>query len=130
MKTHIGPMQQERTLHINTETEIVPVMLASFRETVALLSAVTAAIAIVMFSVWVAGMAIQNVFGAFTLGLGFIFLAMAVDNRGLTAVTQLVTGVALLVLALLHSTVSPDFMIASAVLMAMWTSALLFRYLK
>jgi len=130
MKIYTGPIQHHRRYHNTAESKLVPVMVDSFRETLALLSAVIAAIAIVMLSVWVAGMEIQNIFGAFTWGLGFVFLAMAVDGRESLAILQSVSGLSLLVLAWLHSTVSPDFVIASGILLALWVAATLFRQLR
>jgi len=130
MKIHSGHMQEHHRFHTRADSNIVPVVVDSFRETLALLSAVIAAIAIVMLSVWVAEMEIQNMFGAFTGGLGFVFLAMAVDSRESFAVLQSLTGLSLLVLAWLHSSVSPDFIIVSGILVALWVAATLFRQLR
>lgn len=130
MKTHTGPIQHHRHYHLTAESRLAPLMVDSFRETLALLSAVIAAIAIVMLSVWVAGMEMHSIFGAFTWGLGFVFLAMAVDSRESFAILQSLTGLSLLVLAWLHNSVSPDFIIVSGVLLAMWVAATLFRQLK
>ena len=130
MKIHSGHMQEHHRFHIGAESRLVPVMVDSFRETLALLGAVIAAIAVVMLSVWAAGMEIQNIFGAFTWGLGFVFLAMAVDSRESLAILQAVTGLSLLVLAWLHNSVSPDFVIASGILVALWIAATLFRQLR
>lgn len=130
MNIHSGHFQKHHRYHATTGSNIVPVVVDSFRETLALLAAVIAAITIVMLSVWVADMQIQNIFGAFTWGLGFVFLAMAVDNRGLMAALQAFTGLSLLVLAWLQSVVSPDFIIASDILVALWVAATLFRRLR
>ena len=130
MKIHSGHMQEHHRFYITADSNLVPVVVDSFRETLALLSAVIAAIATVMLSVWVAELAIQNIIGAFTLGLGFVFLAMAVDSRESFAVLQSLTGLSLLVLAWLHSTVSPDFIIVSGILVALWVAATLFRHLR
>lgn len=130
MKINSGHMQEHHRFHIGAESRLVPAMVDSFRETLALLGAVIAAIAIVMLSVWVAGMEIQNIFGAFTWGLGFVFLAMAVDSRESLVILQSVTGLSLLVLALLQNSVSPDFIIASGILVALWVAATLFRQLR
>ena len=70
------------------------------------------------------------VFSAGTWGISFIFLGMAVDNREPTAFFQLSTGLALMVLAWLHFTVSAEFMILSGVLVATWVSFELFRRLR
>jgi hypothetical protein len=130
MKIHSGHIQEHHRFHITADKSIVPVVVDSFRETLALLSAVIAAIAIVMLSVWVADMEIQNILGAFTWGLGFVFLAMAVDSQNSPAILQSLTGLSLLVLAWLHNSVSPDFIIASGILVALWVAATLFRQLR
>lgn len=130
MKIHSGHMQEHHRFHTRAGSRLVPVMVDSFRETLALLGAVIAAIAIVMLSVWVAEMEIQNVFGALTWGLGFVFLAMAVDSRESLAILQSLTGLSLLVLAWLHTSVSPDYIIASGILVALWVAATLFRQLR
>ncbi len=130
MKIHSGHIQEHHRFHIRADSNIVPAMVDSFRETLALLSAVIVAIAIVMLSVWVADMEIQSVFGAFTWGLGFVFLAMAVDSQDSPAILQSLTGLSLLVLAWLHNSVSPDFIIASGILIALWVAATLFRQLR
>lgn len=130
MKTHTGHYQQHRNIRDLAESRLVPVMVDSFRETLALLGAVTTAISIVMFSVWIAGTEMQSTYSALTWGLGFIFLAMAVDNRMSTAALQLMTGVALLVLAWLQSAVSVDFTIVTGLLVALWAAAALFRQLR
>ena len=130
MKIYSGHIQEHRRFHITADSNLVPVVVDSFRETLALLSAVIAAIAIVMLSVWVAEMEIQNMFGAFTGGLGFVFLAMAVDSKDSLATLQSLTGLSLLILAWLHGTVSPDFIIASGILLALWVAAMLFRQLR
>jgi hypothetical protein len=130
MKIHSGHIQEHHRFHITADKSIVPVVVDSFRETLALLSAVIAAIAIVMLSVWVADMEIQSIFGAFTWGLGFVFLAMAVDSQNSPAILQSLTGLSLLVLAWLHNSVSPDFIIASGILVALWVAATLFRQLR
>ena len=102
----------------------------SFRDTLALLGAVSAAIAIVLVSVWVTGTGMQSIFNALIWGLGFIFLAMAVDNNMSKAVLQVITGLSLLVLAGLQNMVSVDFTIAAGVVIALWIAAALFRMLK
>ena len=93
------------------------------------LGALTTATAIVLLSVWMAGVEISNMVDASTWGLGLIFLGLAVDNRKPTAIFQVATGMALLVLAWLQHTVSPDFTIVSGVLVATWVAVRVFRQL-
>ena len=130
MKTLTAPIRQDRQLQTATVQQPVPALNVSIREILALVSAVTSAAAIVLLSVWVAGMEVTAILGASTLGIGFIFLGLAVDNNEPTAFFQLATGVALLALAWLQSAVSPDFTIASGVLVAAWVAVSLFKRLR
>ena len=130
MKTHTGHYHQHRNLRELAESRVVPAVVDSFRETLALLAAVIAAIAIVMFSVRVNGTEMQSTYSALTWGLGFIFMALAVDNTVSTASLHFVTGLALLVLAWLQSVVSADFTIVTGMLVALWAAAALFRRLR
>jgi len=107
----------------------IPVVAASMRNIMALSWAALAAIAIITLSVWAAGAEISTYLGASTWALGFIFLALAVDNHGRKARYQLMTGLALLSLALLQNSVSPGFIIVSGVLLAAWVAGVLFKRL-
>lgn len=105
-------------------------MVASLRDIMALTFAGLVAIAVITLFVWAAGMEINTYLGLGTWGLGFIFLGLAVDNSGRAALYQLTTGIAFLILALLQNSVSPDFIIASGVLLATWIAVTLFRRLS
>ena len=130
MKTLTSQFNQHRELQTNTGQKFVPAVTASINEVLALFSAVSAATAIVLLSVWVAGLEMTDILGAAIWGVGFIFLGIAVDNREPGAFLQLTTGVALLVLAWLQTTVSPDFAIVPGVLVAAWVAAGLFKRLR
>lgn len=130
MKTLTAPIRQDRQVQTTTGLPTFPAMNVSIREILALLSAVISAAAIVLLSVWVAGMEVTAILSASTWGIGFIFLGVAVDNRDPTAFFQLVTGVALLALAWLQNAVSPDFTIVSGVLVAAWVAVSLFKRLR
>jgi len=95
-------------------------MAASLREILSLAVAVAVAAALVTLSVWLAGKATGPLLAAGTWGLGFLFLGLAVDSRGLRAVLLGVTGLTLPVLAQLQYHVSTDFVIVSGVLLAAW----------
>lgn len=129
MKT-LNTTFQETNVPTGTRQHIIPAVRLNMRAALALLSAATAATAIVFFSVWLAGMEINDIVGASTWGLGFIFLGLAVDNRKPVGILQLISGLALLVLAGLHSVVSADFTIGSGVLVATWLAVLIFRYVR
>jgi len=90
------------------------------RETLGLAVAVVVAAAMVTLSVWLAGKPVGPLLAASTWGLGFVFLGLAADSRGLRAVFLGITGLALPVLALLQDRVAPDFVIVSGVLLAAW----------
>ena len=130
MKTFTTPMQRDQKILTGAGQQIIPTVVVSTREVLAALSAITAATAIILLFIWVAGMETNNIAGAATWGLAFIFLGLAVDNREPTALLQFATGVALLILAVLHSSISPDFMIASGVLIASWLAVVIFRQLR
>jgi len=130
MRTYIAPIQDNRKIETTARAGILPTMDFSFREMLALLSALTTAIGIILLSVWMVGMGIDNILGAATWGLGFIFLGLAVDNRGPLALLQASSGVILLSLACLQNIVSPDFTIAAGVLLATWVAATIYRQLR
>ena len=127
MKSHPLPEIQDQRLQIISREKFIPHMAASVREIMAVLSAVTISIAIITLSVWVAGIEISNVLGASAWGIGFLFMGFALDNRGSKALAQWVTGVALLIFSLLQSSVSPDFIIVSGVVLAVWAAAAVFK---
>ena len=129
MKTLTAPIQQERKYQANHK-QLIPFMKVSIREIQALLSAVGSAIAIVLLSVWASGLGETAILSAGTWGISFVFMAVAVDNRGLKAFFALFTGLALMVLAWLQTTVSPEFLILSGVLLTSWVSIGLYRLLR
>jgi hypothetical protein len=130
MKTLTAPIQQKRQFQTENKLQFIPHVSVSIREVVALLSAVISTVAIILLSVWISGMEATAILNASTWGIGFIFLAMAVDNREPTAFFQLFTGLALMGMAWLQNTVSPEFVILSGVLVAAWVSMGLFQRLR
>ena len=130
MKTVNASIHQNLSLESFTTRAHLPAIVASMRNILALSSAGLAAIAIITLSVWAAGLEITMFLGVSTWGVGFIFLGLAVDNHGRAALFQLITGVVLLVLALLQNSVSPDFLIGSGLLLATWVAVVLFKHLS
>lgn len=130
MKTLTSPLQQDRRLQTSAGQQIVPAVTASINEVLAMLSAATAVLAIVTFSVWVASLEMSDVLSAGIWGTGFIFFGLAIDNREPKAFFQLVTGVFLLALAWLQTNVSPDYAIVSGVLVAGWVAASVYKRLR
>lgn len=127
MKTYSVHIDQNRAAGFFARLKLIPAMTASIREIMALMSAVLVAVSIITLAVWAAGMEINTYLGAGTWAIAFIFLGLAVDNRERTATLQMMTGLALLILALLQSNVSPDFLIVSAALVAIWVAGALFK---
>ena len=130
MKALTAHIQQVRDFQLTGREQFVPSVSVSMREVVALLSAVTSAVAIILLSVWATGSGLTAVLGAGTWGISFVFLGMAVDSRKPAALLQLSTGLTLMVLAWLQYRVSPEFMILTGVLMAAWVSVGLFKRLR
>jgi hypothetical protein len=64
MKTLTSTIQQNPEFPMTTGRNIVSAIAASLKEILALFAAVTAAAAIVMLSVWVAGQEINEILGA------------------------------------------------------------------
>lgn len=130
MKTFNVSIHDNLNLQSASSRGLIPAMVASMRDIIALTSAGLAAIAVITLSVWAAGLEINTFLGVITWGLGFIFLGLAVDNDGRVALFQLITGVAFLILALLQNSVSPDFIIVSGVILAIWVAVVLFKRLS
>lgn len=130
MKTLTTTILQNRELSKSAGSNLVPSLTSSINEVLALVAAVTVAAAIVLLSVWVSGQEINEVLGAGIWGVGFIFLGIAVDNRDPGAFLQLMTGLALLVLAWLQTSVSSDYAVASGVLVAAWVAIGVYKRLR
>ncbi len=130
MKTINASIHQNLKPQTVAPKGLIPAMIASMHDVMALTWAGLSAIAIITLSVWAAGMEINTYLSLSTWAMGFIFLGLAVDNYGRVALFQLVTGVAFLVLALLQNSVSPDFIIVSGALLATWVAVVLFNRLS
>ena len=130
MKTISLPVQQDQRFLTTAVKKVFKSMVTSLPAILALTVAGLVAAAIITLSVWTAGMNINVYLGAATWGLGFILLGLAVDNRGSAALYQMITGITLLVLALLQSSVSPDFIIGSGIILAAWVAMLVFNRLS
>lgn len=130
MKIVSTTIHQHQKLQSVAREKLIPAVTASLRETIALMVAVVAAIVIITLTVWMAGLGINTYLGASTWGIGFIFLALAVDNRGRIALFQMASGVVLLVLALLQNSVSADFIIVAGILLAIWLAVVVFKRLS
>ena len=130
MKTYPVSIQQAQLLQTGARRQLISALTVSSRKTLALLGAVTAATILVLLFTWLAGMVTSNLIGVSTWGLGFIFLGQAVDNCKWRAISHLSMGVALLGLALLQLTVSPDFTIVSGALVTTWVAVTVFRQLQ
>ena len=129
MKTLSAQIQQERKTPSFTTGRLIPVLASNLRNIMALTYAGLAAAVVITLSVWVMGMEISTFLGVGTWALGFIFLAVAVDNRGPLALSQVTSGVALLAVALLQNSLSPNFFLLSGVLLASWVAFAVFKRL-
>lgn len=120
MKTLTATMRETRELEKTADKRWLGSMAAILPEILSLAVAVVVAAALVTLSVWLAGRAVGPLLAACIWGLGFVFLGLAVDSRGLRAIFLGITGLVLPALALLQDRVSPDFVIVSGVLLAAW----------
>ena len=130
MKTYISPINQKPNSQSITTEKLISATVASVRDILALVSAVLAGAAVITLFVLLAGTDISPFLGATAWGLGFIFLALAVENNGPVTHSQVASGVALLILGVLQSSVSPDFIIVSGGVLAIWAGAWLFKRLS
>jgi hypothetical protein len=130
MKAFNASLQQPRQVQIIPAGKFIPTVAATAHEIMALLSAAILAATIVAVSVWFAGIEMTDVLGAGIWGVGIIFFGLAVDGKDPKAILQVVTGVALVVLAWLQANVSADYIIVSGVLVAGWAATSLFKRLK
>ena len=130
MKTISASTHQSLKLKSTASRKLGPVLSASMRNVMALTWAGVAALLLVALSVWAVGMDINTYLGASSWGLGFVFLALALDNDRKHARYQLMTGVALLTSALLQGILSPGFMMITAAILAVWLSGVVFRRLS
>lgn len=130
MRTYSASLPQHRQVQLTTGGQFIPAMAATGREILALLSAVSAAAAIVLLSVWVAETEMTYLLGAGIWGVGLVFLGLAVDSVEPKAFWRLVTGVILLGLAWLQANVSADYIIVSGLLVAAWVASGLFKRLR
>jgi hypothetical protein len=107
----------------------IPAITISVRDSLVVLSAAVLVSAFILLSVWVAGLDARNAVSAASWGIAIVFLAFAIDSRPRKAVLQSLTALALVVLAWLQLTVAPEWVIATAALLAPWLAASLVKRL-
>jgi len=107
----------------------IPSITISVRDSLVVLSAAVLVSALILLSVWVSGLDVRNIVSASSWGIAIMFLAFAIDSRPRKAVLQLLTAVALVVLAWLQLAIAPEWVIASALLLAPWLSLSLVKRL-
>ena len=129
MKTLSTHIQQTRKTRSFTTERLIPMLVSNMRGIMALMYAGLAAAVVMTLSIWMAGMGINTLLGVSTWAMGFVFLAVAVDNRGRLALLQMTSGVALLTISLLQNSISPDFFLLSGVLLATWVAFAVFKRL-
>ena len=129
MKYIYTPIERNTKLSTVVTNGLIPTMVGSLRDLLVLMSAVLMAAVIITMTVWMAGMPFNGFLAASTWGLGFTFLAMAMDSQVRLATLQFATGGLLLALAFLQTSVSPDFGIPSGILVAVWVAGALYKRL-
>lgn len=107
----------------------IPAITISVRDSLVVLSAAVLVSALILLSVWVLGLGAHNIVSAASWGIAVVFLASAIDSRPREAVLQSLTALALAVLAWLQVAVAPEWVIASALLLAPWLAASLVKRL-
>lgn len=108
----------------------IPAITISVRDTLVVLSAAVLVSALILLSVWVSGLGLQNVVSGAGWGVAMIFLARAIDSYPRRAVLQSLTALGLVVLAWLQLAFSPEWVIASALLVAPWLVASVIKRLR
>ena len=130
MKT-LNTYVEENSWHSKSSfRQHLPAVSVSVREILALWVAVGMATMVVLSSIALAGSAAGSVIGAGTWALALGFFAMAVDAEGRKGLLQASSGLLLIGFAWLQNTVSPDYTIATGILMAAWISVAVFKRLK
>jgi len=122
--------------HQNTRTEsgviarLASAIAGSLGDLLVLGAAILTSSLIVMLTAWLTAMELNALIGASAWGVGFIFLAMAIDGRGRLALLQSISGGAFLILAMLQNSVSTGFGIIAGVLLSIWVGALVYKRLS
>jgi len=130
MNTCTERLHQNRQIQMSSGEKFIPNITSLYSVSLALVSAFSAATAIVLLSVWAAGLETNELVSASIWAVGFIFLGLAVDNHEPKAFLQLITGAVLLVMAWFGSHVSPEFVVVSGFLLAGWAAVSLFNHLR
>ena len=92
------------------------------------LVAAVPALAVVLTAVWLAATPDWAVYLQATLWTsGFLFFGLAIDAQGRGSLAAALSGIALLVLAYLSSSVAIEFAIIAAVIVAAWIATAVFR---
>ena len=108
----------------------IPAITISVRDSLVVLSAAVLVSTLILLSVWVSGLDVGNTVSSAIWGIAIVFLAFAIDSHPRRAVMQSLTAFALVVLAWLQLTVAPEWVIASALLLAPWLVAGLVKRLQ
>lgn len=129
MKAFSAAIQENEKIRFVSTGRLIPALASNIRKIMALAYAFLTAAMVITSCVFVAGLEINTFLEVSTWGMGFIFLAMAVDSEGLHAKLQAVTGIALLAIALLQNLVAPDFFFVTGTLLASWLAFAVFKRL-
>lgn len=107
----------------------IPALTISVRDILVVLSASVLVSALILLAVWVSGLGVSNVVSATSWGAAMVFLALAIDSQPRRAILQALTALGLVILAWLQLVVAPEWVIASAIILAPWLSASLIKRL-
>ena len=130
MKMIIWSTHQHTSAVSGAITRLASAIAGSLGELVVLGCAILTSSLVVMLAAWLTAMEFNAVIGASVWGVGFIFLAMAIDGRGRLALLQSISGGAFLILAMLQNSVSTGFGIIAGVLLSIWVGALVYKRLS
>ena len=88
-------------------------------------------VALIVLATWASNVSVALPVAQAAAGLsGIVFLALALETRGHTAILQVLTAIGLFVLAWASLAVSPEFVVVAAMAVAAWTGAGLFSQVK
>jgi len=127
---HIFDLAHQLPVRITTWQIRIPAMVISVRHVLAVLSAVALVAALVILSVGISEMDMGTYVAGAGWGVALIFLALALDNDTGKAALQVLTALALVVLAWLQFSIATEWVIVSAALVSPWLASGTYRLLQ
>lgn len=133
IKTHttqLPGLLRRLPAQMNTWQIRIPAVVISVHQVVAVLSAIALLTVFIILSVWVSELGLRSQVAGMGWGASMVFLALAVDNHAGRALLQLLTALALMILAWLQYNVASEWVIVSAALLAPWLTSGLYGWLQ